>query len=64
MSDVLYADELLSFNNILPVHFSNGTIVARSAEVKYLGCYLNDRVDPKIELRRRIGIAMASWKAP
>eukprot|EP00975_Prorocentrum_lima_P044291 9285526-Prorocentrum_lima.AAC.1 len=46
--------EHLSFNQIRGITFSDGTPVKHASEVKYLGCYLNDRVDPKVEIRRRI----------
>eukprot|EP00975_Prorocentrum_lima_P062525 12886101-Prorocentrum_lima.AAC.1 len=47
--------ELISYNAVVGVHLRNGTVVKIETEAKYLGCYFNERADPKLEIRRRIG---------
>eukprot|EP00975_Prorocentrum_lima_P041417 8701135-Prorocentrum_lima.AAC.1 len=54
--------ELLRFNSILPIRFLNGTPMKSSIEVKYLGCYLNERTDPRLEIRHRLTICGLIWR--
>ena len=52
--------EYLHFGNATPVNFKDGTPVPQKAEVKYLGCNINDKGDPAREVSRRIRECMAT----
>ena len=49
-------------NTLNGVHFKNGETVEATDEAKYLGCLLNDNVEAKKELSRRIADSMTTWK--
>eukprot|EP00969_Alexandrium_andersonii_P265082 11715626-Alexandrium_andersonii.AAC.1 len=50
--------EYMPFGAAGRVHFSDGKNLKPAKEVKYLGCFLNTRADPALELRRRVSEAM------
>eukprot|EP00975_Prorocentrum_lima_P058079 12181543-Prorocentrum_lima.AAC.1 len=55
--------ELLRLGGALePVHFVDGSAVPVVDEAKYLGCVLNDRTDPRRELRIRMSLCITVWK--
>eukprot|EP00975_Prorocentrum_lima_P003394 744121-Prorocentrum_lima.AAC.1 len=54
--------ELLRFHSDLDVFFDNGQRVKLAEEARYIGCFLNDSVCIKRELRRRIAACMSTWK--
>ena len=45
--------EYLHFGEARPVYFNDGTKVPQKHEVKYLGCNLNDKGDPEMEINKR-----------
>ena len=56
--------ELMKLGNWTPgtVAFSDGTKVPVKEEVKYLGCFLNDRGDPRLEVKKRMATCMTTWR--
>ena len=43
--------------------FDDGSPMKRLDEAKYLGCLLNDKGNPNLEVKARISSAMHTWKS-
>ena len=54
--------EVLTINGDDPIFFSDGVRVPPHDRVKYLGCMINDKGDPKQEVNKRISECIVIWK--
>ena len=54
--------EVISINGKDAIKFQDGTSVPPHDTVKYLGCVINDKGDPKKEISKRISERMVIWK--
>ena len=54
--------EFLVFETKRKIKFRDGVVIKPSEEVKYLGCYLNNKADGSKDLNRRCSECMATLK--
>ena len=54
--------EIIQFGQQVTLKFRHGAVVPHMHKVKYLGCLVNDRGDPQMELRHRLSVCMGVWK--
>ncbi len=54
--------EHLSCNSQDTVYFPNNQVVPNTTHAKYLGCEINNKADPRKELKKRFSNVTQTWK--